>query len=121
MEESRLQLLSWTPWHHRLHQQLLTAPDLLPQGKTLVVAVSGGQDSMALLGLLRDLKAVHHWTLVLWHGDHHWHPHSSQIASALKQWCDDQGLALQVETAPNELPQTEADARSWPTPAEQMR
>ena len=113
MEESRLQLLSWTPWHHRLHQRLLTSPDLLPQGKTLVVAVSGGQDSMALLGLLRDLMAVHQWTLVLWHGDHHWHPHSSQIASELKQWCDDQGLALQVETAPEELPQTEADARSW--------
>ena len=113
MEESHLQSLSWTPWHHRLHQRLLTSPDLLPQGKTLVIAVSGGQDSMALLGLLRDLTAVHQWTLVLWHGDHHWHPHSSQIASELKQWCDDQGLALQVETAPEKLPQTEADARSW--------
>jgi tRNA(Ile)-lysidine synthase len=113
VEESRLQLLSWTPWHHRLHQQLLTAPNLLPQGKTLVIAVSGGQDSMALLGLLRDLMAVHQWRLLLWHGDHHWHPHSGQIASELKQWCDDQGLALQVETAPEELPQTEADARTW--------
>ena len=113
MEESRLYLLSWTPWHHRLHQQLLTTPDLLPQGKTLVVAVSGGQDSMALLGLLRDLMPVHQWTLVLWHGDHHWHPHSSQIASELKQWCDGQTPPLQIDTAPEDLPQTEADARSW--------
>jgi tRNA(Ile)-lysidine synthase len=105
--------LSWTPWHHRLHQQLLTTPDLLPQGKTLVVAVSGGQDSMALLGLLRDLMPVHQWRLVLWHGDHHWHQHSSQIASELNQWCDGQTLPLQIDTAPEDVPQTEADARSW--------
>ena len=113
MEESHLQSLSWTPWHHRLHQQLLTSPDLLPQGETLVLAVSGGQDSMALLGLLRDLMAVHQWRLLLWHGDHHWHPHSSQIATELNQWCDGQNLPLQIDAAPEELPQTEADARSW--------
>ncbi len=113
MEESHLQSLSWTPWHHRLHQQLLTSPNLLPQGKTLVLAVSGGQDSMALLGLLRDLVPMHHWTLELWHGDHHWHQQSSQIAAELNQWCDGQNLPLQIEVAPKDLPQTEADARSW--------
>jgi tRNA(Ile)-lysidine synthase len=86
---------------------------MLPHGKTLVVAVSGGQDSMALLGLLRDLVPVHQWSLMLWHSDHHWHQHSSQIASELNQWCDGQTLPLQIETAPEDLPQTETDARTW--------
>ena len=68
---------------------------------------------MALLGLLRDLVPVHQWTLELWHGDHHWHQHSSQIAAELDQWCDGQNLPLQIEVAPEDLPQTEANARSW--------
>ena len=68
---------------------------------------------MALLGLLRDLVPVHQWTLELWHGDHHWHQHSSQIAAELDQWCDGQNLPLQIGVAPEDLRQTEANARSW--------
>jgi len=62
----------WSPLHLRLHRQLLQKPDLLPAGAPLLVAVSGGQDSMALLALLRDLRRLHHWSLQLWHGDHGW-------------------------------------------------
>ena len=43
----------WLHWHDRLHRQLLLKPTLLPRGTTLLLALSGGQDSMALLGLLR--------------------------------------------------------------------
>ena len=44
-------------------------PQLLPQGSSLLLAVSGGQDSMALLALLQDLAPLHGWSLSLWHGD----------------------------------------------------
>ena len=46
---------SWLPWHDTLHRQLLRQPYLLPNGETLLIALSGGQDSMALLGLLLGL------------------------------------------------------------------
>ena len=58
-------------------------PDLLPSGSALLIAVSGGQDSMALLGLLRDLQRLHHWNLQIWHGDHGWNKQSKQVASEL--------------------------------------
>ena len=76
----------WLNWHHRLHRQLLQDPQWLPKGTTLVLAISGGQDSMALLGLLRDLRRQHHWSLQLWHGDHGWHPGSAQTARDLQLW-----------------------------------
>jgi tRNA(Ile)-lysidine synthase len=56
---------------------------------------------------------LHQWTLALWHGDHRWHQHSSQMATELNQWCESQGQPLRIETAPEDLPQTEADARAW--------
>ena len=49
----------WSRWHDRLHRQLLAEPTLLPDGTKLLLAVSGGQDSMALLALLQDLQRLH--------------------------------------------------------------
>ncbi len=46
----------WSRWHHRLHQLLLDDPSLLPQGSGLLIAISGGQDSLALTRLLLDLR-----------------------------------------------------------------
>ena len=105
--------LGWTSWHERLHRRLLLYPQLLPQGSALLVAVSGGQDSMALLALLQDLAPLHGWTLGLWHGDHRWHDGSSQIATELSAWCQQRQLPLQVDqAAPEEVP-SEATARHW--------
>ena len=88
-------------------------PQLLPQGCTLLLAVSGGQDSMALLALLQDLAPLHGWGLNLWHGDHGWHDNSSRIASELSSWCQQRHLSLQVDqAAPGEVP-SEAKARQW--------
>ena len=103
----------WLNWHDRLHRQLLQNPQLLPKGTTLLLAVSGGQDSMALLGLLRDLSDRHHWTLQLWHGDHGWHPESARIASDLGSWCQTQQLPLLISTSSFSTTGSEAKARAW--------
>ncbi|MFZ4803368.1 MAG: tRNA lysidine(34) synthetase TilS [Synechococcus lacustris] len=102
----------WSTDHLRLHQQLSREPQLLPAGAPLLLAVSGGQDSMAMTALLLDLQRLHHWSLQLWHGDHRWRPESSQQAQELAQWAQGQGLPLQIDSWAEPLP-TEAAARQW--------
>ena len=113
MGEQRPSTVAWTSWHHHLHSRLSQQPALLPDGAALLLALSGGQDSMALLALLQGLQPKHRWNLRLWHGDHGWHPGSAAIANELQQWCTTQGLDLQVERAPQDLARTEAAARRW--------
>ena len=103
----------WLNWHDRLHRRLLGNPQLLPKGATLLLAVSGGKDSMALLGLLRDLRRQHHWTLQLWHGDHGWNPASKSTAIELANWCRTQQLPLQISTGTFSITGSEAKAREW--------
>jgi tRNA(Ile)-lysidine synthase len=122
----------WSPYHLRLHQLLLRRPELLPQGASLLVALSGGQDSMALTALLLDLRRLHHWSLQLWHGDHRWRPESSQQAREIAAWASSQGLEIQLASwerqfvdqpqAPQpqlspepqlQQPPSEASARAW--------
>ena len=103
----------WSRWHHRVHRHLLDQPALLPSKARLLVAVSGGQDSMALLQLLMDLRHLHQWTLHLWHGDHGWHGGSGTIASELATWCQDQGHTLIIDRAVDGEANTETTARNW--------
>ena len=103
----------WLHWHDRLHRQLLQSPKLMPDSTTLLLALSGGQDSMALLGLLHTLRKQHHWTLQLWHGDHGWHPGSALIAENLTHWCAQRGLPLKVSRGTAEITGNEAAARAW--------
>ncbi|MFM7264840.1 MAG: tRNA lysidine(34) synthetase TilS [Cyanobium sp.] len=103
---------AWSPDHLRLHRWLRRRPTLLPAGAPLLLAVSGGQDSMALTGLLLGLKRLHGWRLHLWHGDHRWRPESSEQAAALAAWAEGQRLAIQIETT-DPPPAGEAQARTW--------
>ncbi|MFZ9229196.1 MAG: tRNA lysidine(34) synthetase TilS [Prochlorococcaceae cyanobacterium] len=111
---------AWSREHLRLHRWLLQQPALLPQGAPLLLAVSGGQDSMALLGLLLGLQRLHDWRLYLWHGDHGWRSDSSQQARGLAAWCQTHQLKVHVEHhdaahkppgAPSST--SEAGARQW--------
>ena len=87
----------WSPFHLRLHRLLLQDPLLLPPGTPLLLAVSGGQDSMALTGLLLDLRRLHGWRLHLWHGDHGWRRDSAHQAGELAAWARTQALPITVE------------------------
>ncbi len=103
---------AWSPAHQRLHRWLRRQPELLPAGAPLLLAVSGGQDSMALTALLLGLRPHHGWRLHLWHGDHGWRPESAEQAAGLAEWATGQGLAMRIERAAVP-PAGEAEARAW--------
>ncbi|MEB3199779.1 MAG: tRNA lysidine(34) synthetase TilS [Synechococcaceae cyanobacterium] len=104
------------PWDGdqlRLHRWLRQRPGLLPPGARLLLAVSGGQDSMAMTALLRDLQPLYGWELRLWHGDHGWRPEAMAQAWALGAWAARQGLdCVQDRAEPGHVP-SEAAARRW--------
>jgi tRNA(Ile)-lysidine synthase len=56
---------------------------LLPQGERILVAVSGGADSMTLLHLLQQLAARHRWRLVVAHFNHQLRGRRSDADEAL--------------------------------------
>jgi tRNA(Ile)-lysidine synthase len=103
---------SWGPDQDRLHRHLLRHPSLLPKGAHLLLAVSGGQDSMALTGLLRDLRSLHGWTLSLWNGNHGWRAEAAAEGEGLAAWAAEQGLSLSRQRA-DPAPTSEAEARQW--------
>ncbi len=105
--------MSWTNWHNKLHKELQAKPNLLPSGANLLIAVSGGQDSMALLKLIIDLRTIYNWNLQVWHGDHGWHKNSKEIAKELKEWCELQNLKFHIAHTTKETTKTEAEARRW--------
>jgi len=102
----------WSAHHQRLHRHLLRRPELLPSGDSLLLAVSGGQDSMAVTVLLADLRRLHGWQLQLWHGNHGWRSEAADQAGALAAWAEQRGLPLRVEQA-DPAPVGEAASRAW--------
>ena len=83
---------NWTSWHHLLHKEILGNKTLIPDGANLLIAVSGGQDSMALLNLINDMKTQHNWFVNVWHGDHKWHEKSAKYALELKSYCNKKNI-----------------------------
>jgi tRNA(Ile)-lysidine synthase len=101
----------WTPFHARLHQTLRQR-QLLPMGCSALIAVSGGQDSLALLALLRDLQPKWNWQLAIAHCDHRWRTDSAVNAAHVLDIAHQWGMSAYCETA-QFPPATEAAARQW--------
>ena len=102
--------MPWTPLHSQLHQCLIDR-QLLPTGANILVAVSGGQDSLCLGQLLRDLQSRWKWQLAVAHCDHGWTQDigiADRVAQVAARWV----LPFHCETTAN-LPETEAAAREW--------
>ncbi len=113
MSQSASSNKTWSPWHQRLHKKLLSEPDLIPKGACLLLAISGGQDSMVLLKLILDLQKFHLWKINVWHGDHGWHNKSKKFAQELQNWCLDRNINFYSDEANKEEAKTEATAREW--------
>ncbi len=104
---------NWSKWHERLHKRLKHESGLLPIGSSLLLSISGGQDSMALLKLILDLQKIYQWKINVWHGDHGWHKQSQQISKELELWCNANNVPFVcTKTQRNNVP-TENDVREW--------
>ena len=104
---------NWTSWHHLLHKEILSNKKLIPKGANILISVSGGQDSMALLNLINDLKIQYNWSISVWHGDHQWHDKSSVIARELKSYCDKKNISFYSDRANKDNISSEEKARDW--------
>ena len=97
----------------RLHKRLKQNKSLLPSKATLLLAISGGQDSMALLKLIIDLRRLYKWEVEVWHGDHQWHNKSKKIEEELKLWCFHQQISFHSLKANKKEVANEEKARNW--------
>tara|TARA_Y100001968_G_scaffold324685_1_gene364496 strand:+ start:3054 stop:4058 length:1005 start_codon:yes stop_codon:yes gene_type:complete len=104
---------NWTNWHHKFHKQFIHDKKFIPKSANLLVAVSGGQDSMAMMTLINDIKNQHDWKINIWHGDHQWHKDSSHFAKALEYHCCKNGIPFYSDIANKELIASEEKARNW--------
>ena len=99
MSDSNSTQKNWTSWHHLLHKEILSNKKLIPKGANILISVSGGQDSMALLNLINDLKIQYNWSISVWHGDHQWHEISSIYALELKSYCEKKNISFYSDQA----------------------
>ena len=113
MSQSAQNERSWSKWHMRLHKRLKQNESLLPNNSTLLLSISGGQDSMALLKLIIDLKRLYKWQIEIWHGDHQWHGKSNQIEEELKLWCLNKQISFNSSKANKKEVVNEEKARDW--------
>ena len=113
MSQSKKNDRSWSKWHMRLHKRLKQNKALLPSNSKLLLAISGGQDSMALLKLITDLKRLYNWQIQVWHGDHQWHTKSEKIEKELKLWCMKKQISFHSNKANQEEVDNEEKARNW--------
>ncbi len=113
MSNKNLTKKNWTSWHHLLHKEFLINKQLIPNGANLLLAVSGGQDSMALLNLIYDMKTQHNWYVHVWHGDHQWHEKSEKYALELKRYCNQKNISFLFDRADKKTISSEGKARDW--------
>lgn len=99
--------------HHQLHRTLHQR-QLLPAGQRLLVAVSGGQDSLCLWQLLSELQPKWGWKLAIAHCDHGWELDTG-LADHVARFAQSQEAQFYLRKTNPEapLPPAEAAARNW--------
>ena len=96
----------------KLNAVLRSQPELLPKGANLLIAVSGGQDSLCLAKLLQMRQAKYNWNLAIAHCDHQWRSDSKANADHVQKIAEEWGITFYVRTAETPLT-SEATARKW--------
>ncbi len=106
--------LNWSTLHAAVHQcfkQDLVLP-ILPVRRRLLIAVSGGQDSLCLGQILLDLATRWDWDLAIAHCDHGWSMDggiADHVAQVAARW----QLPFYLRQAAQPIQETEAAARHW--------
>jgi len=103
--------MTWSLTHAKLHTHLRKHL-LLPQNSHILMAVSGGQDSLCLAKLLIDLQPKWQWSLGIVHCNHRWRDdaadNANHVSNLAKAW--DTPAWIKVSEKP---PKSEAAARTW--------
>ncbi|AFZ55995.1 tRNA lysidine(34) synthetase TilS [Anabaena cylindrica FACHB-243] len=103
--------MTWTLLHAQIHRTIRTRR-LFERNQRLLVAVSGGQDSLCLIKLLLDLQPKWGWNLGIAHCDHRWREDSQANADHVQNLAQSWNIPFYLETAINPV-NSEATARSW--------
>jgi tRNA(Ile)-lysidine synthase len=101
----------WTNLHAKIHRTIRTRR-LFKRHQRLLVAVSGGQDSLCLIKILLDLQSKWEWDLGIAHCDHRWRTDSLANAIHVEQLAKSWDILFYLETATQSLT-SEAAARNW--------
>ncbi len=101
----------WTPLHAAVHQTLRDR-NLLPKRSKILIALSGGQDSLCLTQLLLDLQHLWDWQLGIIHCDHQWRSDSADNALHVRTLAQTWDLPYYEAIADTDV-STEAKARAW--------
>ena len=103
--------MTWTSYHAKFHQTLKNK-QLLPRHSKILIAVSGGQDSLCLAKLSLDLQVKWQWQLAIAHCDHCWSSDEG-LAIHVQKIATDWDIPFYLQIANTKLPETEAAARKW--------
>jgi tRNA(Ile)-lysidine synthase len=101
----------WTNYHSKLHQTLKDRL-LLPQNSKILIAVSGGQDSLCLAKLCLDIRSKWHWHIAIAHYDHGW-ALDEGLAIHVEKIAHNWGIEFYLNKASQTIPETEAKARKY--------
>ena len=101
----------WTPLHAQIHRTI-RARHLFEHNQKLLIAVSGGQDSLCLIRLLLDLQPKWGWDIAVAHCDHCWREDSQANAHHVENLAKTWNTPFYLETA-NQPVNSEATARNW--------
>ncbi len=105
--------MTWTQFHAQIHRTIVSRR-LCEKGQNLLVAVSGGQDSLCLIQVLLDLQQKWQWNIAIAHCDHRWRSDSEDNAKHVANLAHDWNLPFFLETAGVNINiNSEASARNW--------
>ncbi|MBG1260514.1 tRNA lysidine(34) synthetase TilS [Nostoc commune] len=101
----------WTPLHAKIHRTIRSR-HLFERNQRLLIAVSGGQDSLCLIKLFLDLQSKWGWNLGIAHCDHRWRSDSEANADHVENLAKTWDISFYLETASEPI-NSEAAARDW--------
>ncbi|MFN6460618.1 MAG: tRNA lysidine(34) synthetase TilS [Nostoc sp. DedVER02] len=101
----------WTHLHAKIHRTIRSR-HLFERNQRLLIAVSGGQDSLCLIKLLLDLQSKWGWNLGIAHCDHRWRSDSEANAHHVENLAKTWDTSFYLETAKESI-NSEAAARDW--------